>query len=486
MAALAMNPSSFSLVIPAGMYKTIQKHLFPGDNDEHGAVMAAGMATMPDGTVRLLARELFLAIDGRDYVPGQRGYRMLKAEFIRKWIAYCRDQKLVYLAIHNHGGHDSVCFSSDDLRSHERGYPALLDIAAGLPVGALVFAPAAVAADIWLPDKRRVPLSHALIVGASRRVMRPAPIREHHKPDPKYDRQARLFGDAGQAILGRSKVAIIGLGGVGSIVAEFLAHLGVGNFVLIDPDRFEITNHPRVVGATKWDALPCLLRPFLPSVLQRVLARGATKKTRIAARVIRRFNPRAHIIRIDRNVADAAAARALLDCDYIILAADTSTARLVFNQVVHQYLIPGAQIGSKISTDKTTGEVTNVFSIVRPVTSEHGCLWCNELIKPAKLQKEAQQEEERRAQRYLDEDDVPAPSVITLNAIGAAHAANDFLFYMTGLASTDAANGYQVRLPIERRTVTNAPRRDDSCPECGTGIRSRLARGDAASLTTRA
>lgn len=487
--ALSAGPSRagpWSLVIPAGMYERLRQHLFPGDGDEHGAVIAAGMATGTDGAVRLLSRDLFLAADGQDYVPGQRGYRMLTAEFIRKRIKYCRDQKLVYLAIHNHGGHNSVCFSGDDLRSHERGYPALLDITGSLPVGALVFAPDAVAADIWLPGGARTPITHATIVGASRRVLRSAPVSETFARHAKYDRQARLFGDAGQAILGRAKIAIIGLGGVGSIIAELSAHLGVGKFVLIDPDRFELTNHPRVVGATRWDALPCLLRPVLPVWARRGMSSFATRKTLIAARVIRRPNPDARINIINRNVADPEAARALLDCDYIFLAADTATARLIFNQVVNQYLIPGVQIGSKISTDKETGDISNVFSIVRPASSEHGCLWCNELINPAHLQEEAQQEEERRAQRYLDEDEVPTPSVITLNAVGAAHAANDFLFYMTGLTSPDAARSYQLHLPAERRTVMNIPRRDSHCPECGSGFTSRRAQGDACSLTTRA
>ena len=74
--------------------------------------------------------------------------------------------------------------------------------------------------------------------------------------DPRYDRQVRLFGDHGQEMLGKAKVAIVGLGGVGFLLAEYLARLGVGHFVLVDPDRVESTNLPRLVGATRWDAAP--------------------------------------------------------------------------------------------------------------------------------------------------------------------------------------------------------------------------------------
>src|SRR5438270_11705847 len=143
----------WALAADSRLYSQLMRHLFPGDEDEHGAVIAAGMVTTERG-VKLLARELFLAEDGVDFVPGRRGYRMLTAEFVRDKIRHCRDERLVYLAVHNHGGSNHVDFSGADLRSHERGYPALLDIS-GHAVGALVFAENAIAGDIWTPDRAR-------------------------------------------------------------------------------------------------------------------------------------------------------------------------------------------------------------------------------------------------------------------------------------------------------------------------------------------
>jgi hypothetical protein len=124
---------AWTLTIDGSMYRELMSHLFPGDGDEHGAVIAAGITTTSRGT-RLLARDLFAAMDGVDFVPGRRGYRMLTAEFVSEKIRYCRDVGLTYLAVHNHGGLGEVGFSSLDNSSHERGYPALLDIS-GRPVG---------------------------------------------------------------------------------------------------------------------------------------------------------------------------------------------------------------------------------------------------------------------------------------------------------------------------------------------------------------
>ena len=83
----------WNLVLPHGLYARLHNHLFPGDGDEHGAVIAAGVAEADRG-MRLLARDLHLAVDGVDYVPGKRGYRRLKAEFIADRIAACRRRGL--------------------------------------------------------------------------------------------------------------------------------------------------------------------------------------------------------------------------------------------------------------------------------------------------------------------------------------------------------------------------------------------------------
>lgn len=234
------------LVLPAGLKAQLDQHLFPGDYDEHGAVILAGVAETAH-EVRLLARELVVAQDGHDFVPGERGYRMLKADFITPLVLRARDERLVYLAVHNHGGTHRVTFSHDDIRSHERGYPALLQIVRGMHVGALVFAKNAVAGDIWRSEGGRVVLDGATVVGPSRELLTPAPRNEHLRSDPRYDRQVRLFGDRGQDFLARARVAVIGLGGIGSLIAEFMGRLGVGEFLIVDPDRAEWTNVPRLV-----------------------------------------------------------------------------------------------------------------------------------------------------------------------------------------------------------------------------------------------
>lgn len=464
------------ILIPKGMYAQLHAHLFPGDDDEHGAVILAGLAET-EHDVRLLARELQLAVDGRDYVPGKRGYRMLRAEFITNQVMKARDERLVYLAIHNHSGTGRGAFSGDDLRSHERGYPALLQISRGVPVGALVFAEDAIAGDIWLSAQSRVTLAGATIIGPCRRLLTPIWLPSSVQSDPRYDRQVRLFGDRGQEMLRKAKVAIVGLGGVGSMLAEYLGRLGVGHFVLVDPDRVESTNLPRLVGATRWDAAPRMFEAAStgwPKALGRRLAR---RKVHLAKRNIRRANPDATIRTLAVDFVEPDVPGHLTDCDYIFLAADTMRARLLFNAIVHQYLIPGVQIGAKVMSDDN-GAVCDIYAVTRPVTPESGCLLCNGLVNPAKLQEEALSDDERREQRYVDDPDVIAPSVITLNALASAQAANDFIFYMTGLAADDPALDYMRFQPSRREVWWDKPRASSDCVDCGQSERSRFAKGD--------
>lgn len=73
-----------------------------------------------------------------------------------------------------------------------------------------------------------------------------------------------------QAMLSGGKVAIAGLGGLGSNVAYALARIGVGHLHLVDFDRVDITNLNRQqyfmedIGKYKADALEALLRKINP------------------------------------------------------------------------------------------------------------------------------------------------------------------------------------------------------------------------------
>lgn len=67
--------------------------------------------------------------------------------------------------------------------------------------------------------------------------------------DNIFTRTEYIIGKERLEQLKRSKVAIIGIGGVGSFAAEAISRAGVGNVLLVDPDTIDITNINRQIHA---------------------------------------------------------------------------------------------------------------------------------------------------------------------------------------------------------------------------------------------
>lgn len=440
-------------------FNAVHAHLFPGDMDEHGAVLLAG-TSQSNGQLNLHVREVHLADEGTDYVEGKIGYRALSPTFIHRLITRARDEKLAYLAVHNHGTDREVGFSGIDFQSHERGYPALLQIGRGVPVGALVFGRQSIEADVWLSDGSRLCLDETVVVGNTIQRLTSSPRKCRGIAEANYDRQVKMFGKKGQSELANCRVAILGLGGIGSLVAEYLARLGVGQFVLVDDDLVEGSNLSRIVGASVSDV------------------RGKNTKVSVARRMILEANSCAQVRLFVDDAAKESVTKELKTCDYVFLAADSMRARLVFNALVHQYIIPGVQLGSKIRSDEK-GTLIDVMSANRPVRPGHGCLWCNHLIDANALAKEAKTDDERKSQAYGVEE--ANPSVISLNAVSAAHAVNDFLLDYLSLRAEPALLEYEEFHFLKGTRSLVEPRKDAECPEC-SNIGHRYGRGDSVAL----
>ena len=152
------------------------------------------------------------------------------------------------------------------------------------------------------------------------------------------------------------------------------------------------------------------------------------------------------------------------------------------NAVAHQYLIPVSQVGAKVTVDKVTGDVLDVFAVSRLITPGSGCLSCNGLISPDRLRQEATAPEQLKREKYVDDAAVHAPSVITLNAAATSYAVNQWLMMVTGLATPgDELTWMYVDARTGEVTV-DEPRRDDNCVHCGP---NRFGRGDSRRLPTK-
>jgi hypothetical protein len=445
-------------------FGVLHDHLLQADRDEHGAILLAGFRRT-DSAIELAVREVHRA-EGDQFPPGVHGYRQLSPRFVAEMSGRAEQLELVYLSAHSHPGADAhVSFSPDDLDSHRRLFPHLLDITRGVPVGGLVFGERSAAGEIWLGAHQTHDLSSVEVIGPHLRSLRPSLTVEGLAAEPRFDRQARIFGEEGQRILRGLRVGVIGVGGGGSMLVEQLAHLGIGSLVLIDPDRVEETNLSRVVGAGADDV--------------------GRNKVDVAARLVERIDPSIAVKAIDGDVTELSVAERLLDADFLFLATDTASSRLVFNAIVHRYLIPGIQIGVKVELTPKTKRIADVWVAVRPVLPDRGCLACAGLIDPMRLQREGRTEQEAVAQDYLDTPEVIDPSVISLNGISASHAVTTMLFAFTGLGE-ESLFAQHLFFPLEGVLSQVEGSRGPDCRWCSTAEGSAYGcAGDPAELPCR-
>jgi hypothetical protein len=164
-------------------------------------------------------------------------------------------------------------------------------------------------------------------------------------------------------------------------------------------------------------------------------------------------------------------------------------ARDVVNQIAYQYLIPTLQVGSKVVVEPRSGNVQDVYGVIRSLGVEPGCLRCNELVNLTRLAEEAvATAEQRHNQRYVDEPGIEAPSVITLNSMAVGWAVNDFMHFATGLGRPAAGFRILRSRPVGPRhpqLVVQEPHVDPDCHVCGLRPYSVLALGDGSDLPTR-
>ncbi len=231
----------------------------------------------------------------------------------------------------------------------------------------------------------------------------------------RYDRQVRLFGADGQRSVASSSVGIVGLGGLGSHVAQQLAHLGVLSYTLIDSDHVSISNLNRLVGATSADAA------------------NTIAKVEVAERQIQSIQASASVQRV-RDLESAPSARAALRSSTIVFGCvDNDEARLGLTDLCARTNKPYVDISTEIATDGS-------WYGGRLVWTSHGtgCLVCRgELDQHALAQ--AQMTD---AQRAADDriygvarGDLggTGPAVISINGVVASLAVTEFIAWATGL-----------------------------------------------------
>ena len=159
----------------------------------------------------------------------------------------------------------------------------------------------------------------------------------------RFSRTELLLGESGMEKLAGSTVAVFGIGGVGSFVAEGLARAGVGHLVLIDNDRVCLTNVNRQIHATSRTV-------------------GQLKTEAMKQRILD-INPDAVVDTMESfYLPDKADSFFVMPYDYVVDAIDTVTGKIDLVMQCHNRRIPIlCSMGAGNKLDPAKFEVMDLF-----------------------------------------------------------------------------------------------------------------------------
>ena len=422
----------------------LRTHLLGGDT-ERCALIFATQYRRQDGTIKLLSREVEIASD-QDYT--RRG--PLEAELAPAIVAVAakraKRENCALVFVHSHPGEHLPSFSHIDDGGESHLAAFLAKRHPGVNHAAMVMSEGGLRArKLGTREEIRV-----ISVGHNLRVLFD-PLSANSALSENFDRQIRAFGGAGQKALQRLRVAIVGLGGTGSLVSQQLAHLGIRDFILIDPDCIEATNLNRVANANSHDI-------------------GAPK-VNVAARYIKQISPNAFLKSIEGDVMKLPTARELLNADLIFACTDSHGSRSVLQQVAYQYLIPCIDMGVTITA--LGGRISHIFGRVQLLAPGLACLTCDSLLDPNEVRRDMMTEFERQADPYVRGAHEPAPAVMSLNGAVASLAVTMLLAIAAGIPMKGRHLLYNAMIPSLRSA------RSEPKPDCYICSRSgAYARGD--------
>lgn len=175
-----------------------------------------------------------------------------------------------------------------------------------------------------------------------------------------------FLGERSEALLGRSKVAIVGLCGGGSHITQQLAHVGVGNFVLYDPDHAEDSNLNRMVGLTWAGAV------------------SEASKVQVMHERILGVNPAAKVEPFSTHWQDNLGP--LKECTAIFGCIDSFQARLQLEGFARRHMVPYIDVGMDVSGDPNRFVITGQVILSLP---GYWCMRCMGYPSEKRLKEEA-------------------------------------------------------------------------------------------------
>lgn len=411
---------------PVGLLGELRERLLEDLSREQFAVLLAKREVLGD-SVLCCVKEMRL-FDASDF--SEQGIASLKIRKERVWdiLQDLRERADVdmILDVHTHPfSEEAAIFSSVDDRD-EHGFCSYLGAEfQDIGYGSIVLSRKEYDARFWTFEDGRVYALDARIVSplAVERIpctRRARKMRAEEgdslvqSGEGQFSRGVLALGlEAMRRMTDEQCITVVGAGGLGSIIAENLVHLGFDRLHLVDGDTLSLSNMNRIVGAGYEDALE------------------GRFKVDCLKEHLERINPRAkvmaHAVDVSAGAEETDALMAF--SDWVIVATDSHSSRFAVQEACLRYGTPFISAGVNITVDPDTGTVSDMSGeviTVRP--GDNLCLSCLGRIDPIRMAAENHPDEAVREglvrRGYVTGLEVKEPAVKTLNGIVACLASD--------------------------------------------------------------
>lgn len=350
---------NYSVALTSATNDVLKTHLLRTDGQED---LCYALWRPGQGAHRMtaLVSGPILPVDGERHVHGNAS---TTGEFLGRALRLAMKQGAGLAFLHSHPYPGWQRMSGDDVTTERRQAPAVR-ASTGMPfIGMTLGTDGAWSGRFWVKtapktyerrwcESVRVVGKNGIEMTFDDEILPPPAFREELK------RTISAWGEEAQHKLARLCFGVIGVGSVGSIVAECLARVGVQHIKLIDYDIVERHNLDRLLHATVKDAASKRLKVDL---IGQALQRGAT-----AARPF--------IERLPLAVTEMDGFKEALDCDVLFSCVDRPWPRHVLNYIAYAYLIPVIDGGILIRMRQ--GRLRNASWRSHAVYPGRRCLQC--------------------------------------------------------------------------------------------------------------
>jgi molybdopterin/thiamine biosynthesis adenylyltransferase len=357
-----------SVAFPALIESQLRDHLIRKDGQED---LVFSLWTPSEGHHRFTAlvySPIYPAEDDRQI----HGNVSFNSQYFERVCSIAAKEKCGIAFLHSHPGPGWQNMSRDDIIA-ERKMAGAVGALTELPlVGMTVGADGTWSARMWeyVGRKKYRPKSCISVRSVGEKFDIDFDDRIIAKPAFRelFKRTVTVWGEENHATLARLRIGFVGLGSVGSVVAESLARMGIGRFVLIDFDEIQQHNLDRQLGATIRDVGRLKI-----SIAERQIRRSGTSMKK-------------EIVSMPYSVAEREGYQAALDCDVLFSCVDRPRARRILNHFAYAHLIP--VIDGGIEARFKRGEFSGADWQVQTVSPGKPCLKCLGAYDPADVSTE--------------------------------------------------------------------------------------------------